>query len=200
MRFTPLLVAGALALAPQPALQAQDASLPRWVIRVGVHPLNPDPDAHVDYSLDSSAGFSVGTTYLFTNHWAVEVFAAFPKSIDMRDADGTRIASFKTIPLAATVQYHVADPSGTLWAYVGAGVSHAMFTDEHTSGTLEGQAIRLPDSTGLTAVAGLDLKLGSKWFASVDARWMDIDTAMNATNPLSIDPFLFGLSVGRRFR
>lgn len=201
MRISSLLVAGVLAMAPQIAAHAQDAELPRWVVRVGVHPLNPDPNAHDDYSLDNSAGLSVGTTYLFTNHWALEVFAAFPESTDMRDADGTRVASFRTTPVAATLQYHISDASGTLWAYIGAGISHAAFSDERTSGALEGQAIRLQDSTGLTAVVGLDLKLGSKWFASADARWMDIDTPISTSpQPLSIDPYLFGLSLGRRFR
>jgi outer membrane protein len=182
-----------------------DDKVPRhWIARIGVHPINPKPNNHAELTVDNAASLSIGATYLFTKHWAVELFSAFSNAHDVHDADDGRAARFSMIPASATLQYHVTDASGRFRAYAGAGLSYAHLGDERTKGSLAGQTLVLDDSSGLAAAIGLDMDLGSKWFVNVDARWMDIDSSVKIDGQprgtLELDPYLFGLSLGRRLR
>lgn len=182
-----------------------DESVPRhWIARLGVHPVDPKPNNHTEFEVDNASGLSLGATYLVTKHWAFELFAAFPAGFDIHDADDTRAARFTMIPSSATLQYHITDASGVFRAYAGAGVGYANLSGEHTKATLAGHTLALDDSIGLAAAIGLDMDLGSKWFVNIDARWMDIDSSMTIDSmpraPLELDPFMFGLSIGRRLR
>lgn len=182
-----------------------DQQVPRhWIARIGIHPIDPKPDNHAEFTVGNAAGLSLGATYLLNKHWAVELFSAFPNSHDVRDAGGTRAARFSMIPSSVTLQYHITDGSGRFRAYAGAGLSYARISSERTLASLSEQSLKLEDSSGLTAAIGLDMDLGSKWFVNVDARWMDIDTSMRIDamprGALELDPYMFGLSVGRRLR
>lgn len=192
-----------LALTLATAARADD-HVPHWIARIGVHPIDPKPNSHSDFSVDNAAGMSLGATYLLTKHWAVELFAAFPDAHDVHDADGARSARFSMVPSSATLQYHITDFSGRFRAYAGAGLSYARIDGERTKASLSGQALELEDSRGLAAAIGLDMDLGSKWFVSLDARWMDIDSAIQIDGTphgtLELDPYMLGLSVGRRLR
>jgi outer membrane protein len=182
-----------------------DDQVPRhWIARIGVHPIDPKPNNHPEFSVDNAAGLSLGATYLISKHWAVELFSAFPEQNEVHDADDVRSASFSMIPSSATLQYHITDASGIFRAYAGFGVSYTHVGSERTKASLSGQTLDLDDSTGLAAAVGLDMDLGSKWFMNVDARWMDIDSSMQIDGTprgtLELDPFMFGLSIGRRLR
>jgi outer membrane protein len=182
-----------------------DESVPRhWIARIGIHPVNPQPDNHAEYQIDNAAGLSLGATYLFSKHWGFEVFGAFPPAHELRTTDGDRAGRFEMRPASATIQYHVTDASGVFRGYAGAGIAYAQIGGERTKGALAGSALELDDSTGIALTLGLDMDLGSKWFANIDARWLDIDSDLRIDGAdrgqLAIDPLLFGLSVGRRLR
>jgi outer membrane protein len=196
---------GCLIAAMQVTSAHADDQVPRhWIARIGVHPVDPKPTNHPEFAVDNAAGLSAGATYLLNKHWAVELFAAFPAGFDLHDADGVRAARFSMIPASATVQYHVTDASGIFRAYAGVGVSYTNLSNEQTKASLGGQTLQLDDSTGLAAAVGLDMDLGSKWFVNIDARWMDIDSSMKidgvSRGTLELDPYMFGLSIGRRLR
>jgi outer membrane protein len=205
MKTRALLLCGSLVALTLVASARADDQVPRhWIARIGVHPINPKPDNHTEFTVDNAAGLSLGATYLMTKHWAVEVFSAFPKQNDVHDADGVRAANFSMVPSSATLQYHATDASGIFRAYAGVGVAYAQLGGEQTKASLSGQALKLDDSTGLAAAIGLDMDLGSKWFVNVDARWMDIDSSIQIDGAprgtLELDPYMFGLSIGRRLR
>ncbi len=86
---------------------------------------------------------------------------------------------------------------------MGAGVNYTLFFDEKTTGALAGSKLELDPSWGLGAQLGVDVQLSGDWFVNVDARWLDIDTdaKLNGANigTVEIDPYAFGLSIGRRF-
>ncbi|HEY5755595.1 MAG TPA: OmpW family outer membrane protein [Steroidobacter sp.] len=187
------------------ASASADDQVPRhWIARIGVHPINPKPDSHTAFTVDNAAGVSLGATYLLTKHWAFELFSVFPNQNEVHDADKVRVARFSMVPSSATLQYHITDSSGIFRAYAGVGVSYTHIGSEQTKASLSGQSLELDDSTGLAAAVGLDMDLGSKWFMNVDARWMDIDSSMQIDGTprgtLELDPFMFGLSIGRRLR
>ena len=182
-----------------------DNEVPRhWIARIGIHPVHPKPDGNSEFEVDGDAGFSLGATYLFSKHWALELFAAFPRSNELHDADGARVGSFEMIPMTATVQYHVSDAAGRMRAYAGVGLGHASIGSEQTKGPLAGQNLDIDNATGVALAAGVDMNIGSLWFVNIDARWIDLDSSLKlqgrASDALVLDPYLFGLSIGRRLR
>jgi outer membrane protein len=182
-----------------------DSEVPRhWIARIGIHPVHPKPNGHSEFEVDGDAGFSLGATYLFSRHWALEMFAAFPRPHELHDANSDRVGSFEMIPSTATVQYHVSDQRGRMRAYVGLGVGYASIGSEHTTGPLAGRDLDIDDATGVAAAVGIDMDIGSKWFVNIDARWLDLNSSLQlsgrGSERLVLDPYLFGLSIGRRLR
>lgn len=204
MKALTLLMGCILSLALHSHAQAEEPVSRHWIARIGVHPISPTPDSHPDFKIDNAAGISLGATYLFTRHWGLELFGAFPPALGLHNPQGGRIGTFEMMPTSATVQYHIADQGERFRAYAGIGVSYANIGRARTKGLLAGTALELDDSTGVAAAVGLDMNVDSKWYVTVDARWMDVDSDMKLNGiggqRLQIDPYLFGLSIGRRLR
>jgi outer membrane protein len=141
---------------------------------------------------------------LFSKHWALELFAAFPRQHELHDANEDRVGSFEMIPTTATVQYHVSDQRGRMRAYVGVGFGYASIGSEHTKGSLAGRDLEVEDASGVAVAAGLDMDIGRRWFVNLDARWIDLNSTLQlqgrGSERLVLDPYLFGLSIGRRLR
>jgi len=198
------LLAGLIGLAVAGPVRA-DSEVPRhWIARIGIHPVQPKPDGHAEFEVDGDAGFSLGATYLFSKHWALELFAAFPRPHELHDAGGDRVGSFEMIPTTATVQYHVSDAGGRARAYVGIGVGYASIGSEQTQGSLAGRSLDIEDASGVAAAVGLDMNIGSLWFVNIDARWVDLNSTLRlgerGDERFVLDPYMFGLSIGRRLR
>lgn len=184
--------------------QADDAAASHWIARIGVHPIHPQTHDRQEFTADNTAGLSVGATYLLSERWGIEVFSAFPDGVDIHDANKSRAAHFSMIPSSVTLQYHLGRSDARFRAFAGGGFSHARIDNERGKAALDGQSVQIGDSTGLAAVLGLDMKLGSKWFVNLDARWMDIGSSISiggmSRGVLDLDPVMFGLSVGRELR
>jgi len=198
-----LLIACLSVLAVSAQVHAED-DLRHWIARIGVHPVDPKPNNHPVYQVDNAAALSLGATYLFTKHWGLELFAALPTAFEFRDAGGDKVGRFDMIPASATLLYHIADERDRFRAYVGAGIAYARLGDEETEGALAASTLQLNHSTGAALAVGLDMHLRSLWFVNIDARWFDIDSSMKLNGAgqgrLELDPYLFGLSLGRRLR
>ncbi len=182
---------------------AQVAEVPQWIFRMGIHPFQPKENSHTVIHLDDTAAATFGATYLFDKHWGIEMFGATPMTHEMRLRDGTKVAEARELPTTISVQYHVLDTTQRARAYAGVGIALAAFAKEKTMGPFGGQKLDLHESTGLTALVGLDLDLGHDWFINADARWFDIDTRATLDGErfgtIQIDPFAFGLALGRKF-
>jgi outer membrane protein len=193
-------IVSVLGVVAVPAVQAQDAG--DWIWRVGVHNVRPKSDNHDVVNVDTGASLTFNGTYIFAPHWGVELLAAMPFAHDINLNGGGKVAETKHLPPTLSLQYHF-NPNGGWRPYVGAGVNYTLFFNEKTVGALAGNDLKLDPSWGLAAQLGLDVELGSDWFANVDARWFDIDTdaSLNGTRigTVEIDPYAFGLAIGRRF-
>lgn len=182
--------------------QAQES--PQWILRAGVHPLQPKPRNHAQLNVGNGAAITFAATYMASERWGMEVFAALPASHDVTLRDTGKVAELKQLPSTVSVQYHFFDPNSRIRAHVGVGLNYTTFMDESTTGALSGTDLQLDSSPGPAAQVGLDFDLGHDWFVSIDARWFDIDAPvhLNGTGigTLEIDPYALGMSLGRRLQ
>ena len=182
-----------------PVAHAQDAG--DWIWRMGVHNVRPKSDNHGVVNVDAGAAFTFNGTYMIAPNWGVELLAALPFEHDINLNAGGKVAETKHLPPTLSLQYHF-NPNGAWRPYVGAGLNYTLFFDEKTT-ALSGARLELDPSWGLAAQFGLDVQLAGDWFANLDARWLDIDTDARlggaSLGTVEIDPYAFGLSIGRRF-
>ncbi len=151
-------------------------------------------------------------SYFFSDNISAELILGLTKH------DGTAIntalgdidlGSVWLLPPTLTAQYHFA-PGSKFNPYIGAGVNYTIFFGEDN----------LPAGTPLVKVdhdasfgpalqAGVDIKFNedSDWFFNLDVKkiWMNTKTTVDAgalgivRADVNLDPWLFGVGVGRRF-
>lgn len=189
---------GVALLAGSPAASAED-----WLVRVGVHSVNPKSDNHPVVNVDSGQMLTFNVTYLYAAHWGVELLAALPFSHDINlNANGTQVGKTKHLPPTLSLQYHFA-PQATIRPYVGVGLNYTLFFEEKTQGALAGTKLELDPSFGPAGQVGVDVALNENWFVNADVRYIDIDSDAKlngaSLNTVNIDPYVIGVSIGRRF-
>jgi outer membrane protein len=155
-------------------------------------------------NVGDGTAITFAATYMASERWGMEVFAALPASHDVTLRDTGKVAELDLLPATVSVQYHFFDPNGRIRAHVGVGLNYTTFMDESTTGVLAGTRLKLDSSPGPAAQAGLDFDLGRHWFVSIDARWFDIDAPVHLdgvrAGTLEIDPYALGMSLGRRLQ
>lgn len=191
-----------LAVVATSTAQAQAQEQPQWILRAGVHPVQPKPHNHGQLNVDAGAAITFAATYMLDEHWGVEAFAALPVEHEIALQGSGRVATVQQVPPTLSLQYHFLDPNGRVRGYVGAGINCTTFFDERTSGALQGSELKFGASWGPALQAGLDFDVGRRWFVNIDARWFDIDSAASlngaSLGTVEIDPYAVGLTMGRR--
>lgn len=203
-RLVPLALALALGGVAAPAF-AQQAG--EWTISVGAHQVNPKSDngSLVNNTLDVEIGSNVRPTvtaeYFVRDNLGVEVLASWPFEHDINIKGLGTVGSTKHLPPTVTLQYHFGN--GTVKPFVGAGVNFTTFFSEDTTGALAGSDLKLGNSFGLAAHAGLDFEVSERGSIRVDARWIDIDTDVELDGAdigtANIDPLVYGAAYVIKF-
>ena len=203
------LITSALALAlGAAAMPALAQSAGDWTLGVGVHAVDPKSDngSLVDGALKVDVDTDVKPTltfeYFVRDNLGIEVIAAWPFEHDIAiDGLGT-VGSTKQLPPTVSLQYHF-NSKGTVSPFIGAGVNYTTFFSEDTRGALEGSKLKLDDSWGLAAHAGVDFAVGERSAIRVDARWIDIDTDVKLDGAdigtVNIDPIVYGAAYVMKF-
>ena len=121
--------------------------------------------------------------------------AALPFQHDIHIAGLGRVGSTRHLPPVVSLQYHF-NGQGTVSPFVGAGVNYTTFFSEKTGGALAGSTLRLKDSWGLAAHAGVDVRLSERGALRLDMRWIDIDSTVKLDGQrlgsVRIDPLVYG--------
>ena len=203
------LITSALALAlGAAAMPALAQSAGDWTLGVGVHAVDPKSDngSLVDGALKVDVDTDVKPTltfeYFVRDNLGIEVIAAWPFEHDIAiDGLGT-VGSTKLLPPTVSLQYHF-NSKGKVSPFIGAGVNYTTFFSEDTRGALEGSKLKLDDSWGLAAHAGVDFAVGERSAIRVDARWIDIDTDVKLDGAdigtVNIDPIVYGAAYVMKF-
>jgi OOP family OmpA-OmpF porin len=224
------MVVATLAAAPLAVLadSAPGEQKGDWIVRAGFSQVNPKeenlnvPSLSTFLVVDSDISFTFDVTYMFHNHFGVELLAAYPftHGIDSKPYNGgvTRIGNVDHLPPTLSLVWRPRAYDAALQPYVGVGVNYTMFSGENIRGSagLGNASLKMDDSIGPAAVVGLDWFLGDqrKWFANANVRWINIESDAVVTLPVEtgtgnrprldlgtveIDPMVYTLAVGRRF-
>jgi outer membrane protein len=193
---TTILTAMSLA---QP-VAAQDAG--EWIVRGGFHAMEPKSRNHALLDVASTTSLTFNVTYMFAPQWGVELLAGLPFLHGITLEGAGAVAETDLLPPTLSAQYHF-NPNGRVRPYVGAGLNYTIFSDERTWGALQGKKLELGSSFGPAAQIGIDVDVIPGWFVNADVRWFDIDTDAKLDGAdlgtVAIDPYAFGLTIGRRF-
>lgn len=175
-----------------------------WLIRAGIHQVDPKSDNHPVVGVKSDESFSLSGTYFLTDRVAIELLGAYPFTHTITlNADGSEVGETTHLPPTLSLQYHFL-PDAAFRPYVGAGLNYTFFYDEQTHGALEGTTLSLDNSFGLAAEVGVDIALNNDWALNLSIRWFDIDTDARLDGAdlgtVEVDPYAYGLMFTRKLR
>ncbi|MBH1679660.1 OmpW family protein [Stenotrophomonas maltophilia] len=207
-KTSPLILAGlaaALSLAAAPAMAQSKGD---WTVSAGVPQVTPKSNngwlaGHtLKVDVDNDVKPPITGEYFIADNLGIEVLAALPFKHDININGLGRVGSTKQLPPVVTLQYHF-NSKGKVSPFVGAGVNYTTFFSEDTTGALAGSKLKLQDSWGLAAHAGIDFAIGEKGALRVDMRWIDIDSKVKLNGEkigtVNIDPLVYGASYVFKF-
>lgn len=196
-----------------------------WLVRGRVIHVNPNDSSGTlalngadtglkGVSVNSDTVPELDITYMLTPNWGVELILGYSEHTVKGEKSWAVLGDVidsKVLPPTLTLQYHFR-PQAAIRPYVGAGVNYTYFFDEKVPGS---SALSSPDdkvslesSWGLALQAGVDIAINQDWFINMDVKYLDIDTTASFKNVLGtnrakidadIDPFVYGIGIGRRF-
>ena len=184
-----------------------------WTLGVGVHAVDPKSDAgdlngaalglgKLSTKVDSDVKPTVTFEYFVADNIGIEVLAALPFKHDVSIDGVGKVGETKQLPPVVSLQYHFTN-SSKVTPFVGLGVNYTKFFSTDSKGALAGTKLKLEDSWGLAAHAGLDFAVSDKGALRVDMRWADIDTKVkvngNKLGTAKIDPLVYGVAYVFKF-
>ncbi len=208
LRLAALLAAAALLLISNVAT-AKEAG--NWIVRAGVTHIAPKSDngtvpgdPAIDLDVSTATQLTFDGTYMVTNNFGIELLAALPfkHDIDGQVGDTTvELASVKHLPPTLSAVYHF-NTSGRWQPYLGAGVNWTIFFDEKEKDALGDASLKLTNSLGFAAVAGLDIALTERFYLNGNIRWMNIESDVKLdgveVTKAKIDPLIYAINIGWR--
>ena len=173
-----------------------------------------------DLKVDDNVIPELDISYYITKNIAAELILALGTKHDVKvrgDNAGVigdqNLGEVNLLPPTLTLQWHFR-PDQTFDPYIGAGINYTRALDRNLrfkSGATAGDKIKIDsDSWGLVAQAGFDINLKDGWMINADVKYVQIDTDVKMKGPvtggawtkidsLDIDPWVFGIGVGKRF-
>lgn len=183
------------------------------VITLNGASLGDDSGVIIDNSMTASLAF----TYMFAEHWGVELVGGIPPTNTVY-GQGAALASYgidkvvetKWAPPTLLFQYYPMSADSKLQPFVAAGLNYTVFFDEEVSPEYEaalGPATAQTESSwGLALQVGVDYQINDRWLFNVFVGKLDIDTTATITSAggvaevdVDIDPIVFSANMGYRF-
>lgn len=196
-----------------------------WMARMGVTTITPQVDSGYlsapDYmggtkaDVGSNTQLSGGITYMYTDHWAVDVPLAMPfthKIIGDGALKGAGdLAEVKAIPFTVFLQYRFMEANAKFRPYVGLGATYAYFFDEQGSGKLTATTnpggpptkMTVDSKWALTPQIGATFAINDKWFIDLHYSKSFLKTTTHFSTgqhlDITLDPVAYGIDIGYKF-
>lgn len=145
---------------------------------------------------------TIGLSYFFTDHIAVEAIAGTTKHTIKAKGGATDVTVKETwvLPPVVTVQYHFA-PGAKISPYVGAGVNYMFF---YKGADKNGFHLKVKDGFGTALQAGVDVATTGRWSVNGDVKKVFFDTTATdrvngVTSKVHLDPWVVSAGVGYKF-
>jgi outer membrane protein W len=168
-------------------------------------------DSEVENS-DDGGGATLGLSWFVTRNIAVELWGATASDndveIDVENGTDVGVASYRTRPLAVSVQYHFNDllviRHLRFTPFVGLGYHHTEVSKVRSNASLSDYAgLEIDSGGGLAATAGLDMSLGEHWYVRSDVRYLSWSSESKVAGASLVDgdmeTLFYGASIGIRF-
>jgi outer membrane protein len=165
--------------------------------------------------VDSQTIPEIDISYYVTKNIALELILAVGSKHDVNIVDNGDVGQLvagkqslgevNVLPPTLTAQWHFM-PDQMFDPYVGAGLNYTKFMDNSLN--LGPYQIRTDhNSFGPALQVGFDLNLKDGWLINADVKkvWIETDVHMNLgtgykkIDELDIDPWVFGIGVGKKF-
>jgi outer membrane protein len=191
----------------------EDSSLGKTVNKNVAPVMSPGAELSVDNNVIPELDIS----YYVTKNIAAELILALGTRHDvsvvgdsLTTVGNQSLGSVNALPPTLTVQWHF-NPDQTFDPYVGAGINYTNMLDRNlrfSSGALAGTKIKIDsDSWGYALQAGFDINLKDGWLINADVKYVTMDTDVKTRiggnwmkiDSLDIDPWVFGIGIGKRF-
>lgn len=179
-------------------------------------------DAGVDVEDANSLGIDI--TYMMTNHFGVELMLDTSSKHDINGTGalaGVKIGDATVLPPSVIATWHFM-PNNNIRPYVGAGLNYTFFFNEGTTNEFTGAvdgvvtggtggvastSVDVDDALGIIVQAGVNFDINDDWYASLDAKYIDMDTTAtvqaNGADAVKVDfdlnPLIIGIGVGTSF-
>ena len=173
---------------------------PRFSVVVGYAAAEPTKNLQ-SIKVDGEGTPTLGATYNFDQHWAVELWASQPYGMRFKDkANGEFLGNVDAQPLALSAQYHFRDADKILRPFVGLGY-HETNYDFQTG--LFVAPVGFETVKGAIVTAGLDITMSPRWFARFDARYLegsaDVTVDDIKIERSKFEPVMVSVGLGARF-
>ena len=215
MKFNHLLIAAAAAVGVAGAAHADDfkaKSAGTVMLNLRISDVAPDVNDAITTLAGAPTGLhanvskefmpSLGLTYFFTDHIAVEAIATTTRHTIKAQGPGTNVEVKDTwvLPPVVSLQYHFA-PAAKVSPYVGAGVNYMAF---YSGSNKNGFNLKLKNGFGTALEAGADIATKGPWSINLDVKKVFFQTkATDAKNGLkstvNLDPWVISAGVGYKF-
>ncbi len=148
-------------------------------------------------TISDNTQLSLTAEYFIRDNLGLEVLAATPFSHNIY-LGGVNQGTTKHLPPTVSLKYHF-PTGGALTPFVGLGVNYTVFFDDSSPlGDL-----RLKNSWGLAAAAGVDYQISDTGAMRFEVRYMDIDSEVfldgASIGTAEIDPIVFNVGYVHRF-
>ncbi len=238
-RMKDVLLVFILSISPFAAVYADSGD---WMVRLRGLAVIPLDDSEVIELVDSTGVFpldgsgvdvdeayvpELDITYMLTRRLGIELIAGVTShDVSLKGpgpvlaaggfTDGFKLFDTSLLPPTLTLQFHF-NPDGKFRPYIGAGGNYSLFLNEEASSQLESALgpvnVKLDNSFGWAAQAGIDIALKRQWytkhdwFFNIDVKYIDMDTTAILDTTLGqrfqvdvdINPLIFGMGLGIRF-
>ncbi len=216
-----LLVSAAMAASAGASAQAMG----EWTAKVGVGKITPHvtsgdvsapalPGTKSDVGSASNLIFSFA--YGLTDNWSAEIDLGLPFKHKLYGAGSVaglgELATVKSLPPTALIQYRFFEPKAQVRPYLGLGMTYAYFMDATGSGQLTAVTdigsttpvtFKIQNKVVPTLQIGTAVAITGNWFADVAVTKTFLKTKVTfstgQTQDTKLDPLAVTLAIGYRF-